>query len=65
MEKLTFEPMKIEGQRKKNPHLMPCNINKLMVWQGTLIPFYLLHLKFSVVVYNSKDMPCHNKTGKT
>lgn len=65
MEKLTFEPMKIEGQRKKNPHLMPCNINKLMVCQGTLIPFYLLHLKFSVVVYNSKDMPCHNKTGKT
>lgn len=44
---------------------MPCNINKLMVCQGTLVPFYLLHLKFSVVVYNSKDMPCHNKTGKT
>lgn len=38
MEKLTFEPMKIERQHKKNPHLMPCNINKLMVWQGTLIP---------------------------
>lgn len=30
MEKLTFEPMKIEGQRKKNPHLMPCNITRTL-----------------------------------